>query len=478
MHRTLSVLLFAGVLAAQSAETVLLPDLLDLRNSADRVQARIGELANEAALQTVLGNPVTAATITGIVSTLQAWQSGTAPLPPGAGIELHAVGFYEGNGATSTTPGTASVEVDRPGSVVALLLNAYEPITWTITETPGTVVVAVISYSYEAQTLLTAGVPNAAVLQLSYAVNNDGTFFGVPESDLESRLQTNAWSLERLGQFVTTWTGDYTAPATTYIAGPSNTVWRDQWVTNEALREGNTWNVATRAQVQASVGGVLFLPLLTGPLFSFTPPTVAVANALGVLAPIVAVPGITDYVFGTTSIFTLAGGDPSILDPLTLGSTAIPPDPTLPAFSWINSIAYDSVRDRLWVSGFGGGGTLYSWDVATATWSVVVASWQNQEPAAMCYHPTYDATFGLLVDPYASTPFQLRQYDQFGTVVATHTLPLPVFADLLDDQQLYVYGAALAYVGPAREILGFQVRHCYVINPLTGDVLSAGFYFN
>ncbi len=476
MRNVLASFLFTGVLAAQSAQTVLLPEVLDLRGSAARATARLGELAAEAALQTTLGNAAAATTIQGITANLQAIRGGALPVPPTAGIELDVVGFYEGANPTSSTPGTADVVVDRPGSVVALLLNAYEPITWTITATPGTAVIAVISYSYEPQVIVTTAVPNAAVLQLSYAGNGDGTYFGVAGSDLTARLTANTWCLERLGLFATTFTGDYSAPAAPFTVGESNADWRDQWVAGEAAREGTVWNVATRARVQAEVGGVLFLPLLTPPPFSFAPATVAVASALGVLAPIVALSGVTEYAIGSTAIYTLANGEPSTLDPTTLASAPIAPDPSLPAISWANTIAYDSLRNRLLVSTFGGSGVLYAWDAITATWSVLVGNLQDQEPAAIVYHPAHDATFGLVVDPYAAVPFQLRRYDAFGNVSSTHALPLPVpFEGLLDDHQLHTYGVAIAYVGPPREIAGFRLRLCYVINPMTADVIAATF---
>jgi hypothetical protein len=482
MHRSLLVSTFVSTLlvaslAAQTANTVLLPDMFDLRGSAQRATARIAELNAEAALQLTLSNPAAAASIQAITANLQAIRSGTASVPPTAGIEVDVVGFYEGAGASSTAPGTANVVVDRPGSVVALVLNAYEPITWTLTQTPGTVVVAVVSYSYEPQVLNTAGLPGAVTLRLSYAANNDGTYFGVAGSDVTARLTANTWCLERLGVFAHTFTGAYTAPAATFTVGDSAPDWREQWVAGEAARAGDVWNVASRTQLQAQVGTVLFLPLLTPPPFTFGPATVAVASALGVVAPIVPLQGVTDYALGNGAVYTLAGGNPSTLDLLTLQSTPIAPDPTLPPFSWANTIAYDALRDRLLVSSFGGSGVLYAWSALTGTWSVLVGNLQNQEPAAIVHHPLHDAVFGLHVDEYAPVPYQLRRYDAAtGALTATLALPLPVLHEgLLDDHQLYTYGAAIAYVGVPREILGFRIRLCYVIDPLTANVLSATF---
>ncbi len=477
-HLLAASFLLSSFVAAQTAETLLLPDLLDLRLAAARAQARIGELQNEATLQTSLNNLATAAAINGIVAALQAWQGGAAPVPPGSNIEVHVVGFYEGNGAGGPNPATATVEVDRPGTAVVLVLNAYEPITWTLTQTPGTAVLAVISYSYEPQTLITAGLPGVAVVQFSYTANSIGDYFGIPEdpSDTEARFNANKWCLETISTFATTFTGDYTAPATLHQVGPANQVWLDQWVTDEAVRQGGVWNVATRAQLQAAYGGLPFLPLLTPPLFTFGPSTLVLATPLGILAPIISLPGVTSYALGTFGIYTLANGSPSTFDLGTLTSTPIAPDPLLPPFSWVESITYDLVRDRLLVATSGGVGHLYAWDVLTATWSVVTTL-NNEDLGAIAYHPSYDATFAVRVNPYASVPFQLRQYDPLGTVAATQPVALPAFTGFLDDHQLYAFGTSLAYVGPAREVFGFQLRHCYVIDPLTGEVLFSSFLF-
>ncbi len=47
--------------------------------------------------------------------------------------------------------------------------------------------------------------------------------------------------------------------------------------------------------------------------------------------------------------------------------------------------------------------------------------------------------------------------------------------DFLDQHRLLPLGNALVYVGPARSIFSITFRHCYVIDPLSGDVLYASF---
>ena len=109
MHRlVLAVLLplsWLPSLPAQSAQTLALPDPLDLRATNDRLQGRLTELTAEANWQASINNPAAAAQINAVVATLQQYQSGAQPIPPGSALEFHVVGFYEGFGATSTTPG-------------------------------------------------------------------------------------------------------------------------------------------------------------------------------------------------------------------------------------------------------------------------------------------------------------------------------------------------------------------------------------
>ena len=135
LSRLVPTLALAGALAAQTANTLLLPDLFDFRPSAARADARLGELSAEATLQASLGNPATAAQIQAVVANLQSIRSGTQPVPPASSFDFHVVSFYEGFGASGSTAGTATVEVDRVGGAVVLVLNAYEPIQWTITAT-------------------------------------------------------------------------------------------------------------------------------------------------------------------------------------------------------------------------------------------------------------------------------------------------------------------------------------------------------
>ncbi|MBX3464952.1 MAG: hypothetical protein KF830_17425 [Planctomycetes bacterium] len=468
-HRLLAIASLASCLSAQTVETLLLPDVLDLRPTATRLQDRIDDLVAEAALQAGLGASTLAQTIQGLVADLQAALAG-GPLPAPATVEVHVVSFYEGAGAAST----ASVALDRPGAPVILLLNAYEAIDWTVTATPATGLLAVLSYAYEAQTVAAP----AGVLQLglSYAGNGFGDYWGQPDdpTDPAARFRAARWCVEKLGLPLTTFTGGYAAPAATFTAGPGNLEWRRQVVLDAAARAGEVYTVATRQALAAAFQGDLFLPLLVPATGAPGVPTVAIANPIELLAPLLPLPDVRAYAIdGGGNVFTLRLGQPSRLLLPSLTFQPLPPYPTLPPFAPLSGMTYDAIGDRLLVCGFGGAGALYAWSPASGLWSLL-ATLADEEPAAIAWHPLHDATFGVRIDPYAANPLELRRYDATGSLVQVLPIGLPTFGEIWDAPQLHALGSNLVFVGAGIPVLGRTIRHCFVIDPLTGDVLHAG----
>jgi len=470
----------AAELSAQGANTLLLPDLFDFRASAARAEARLAELDAEATLQAGLGNPAVGSQIQAITSGLRAIRAGAAPLPPGSGFEIHAVCFYEGRTVTGTVTPSATVEVDREGAAVVLVLNAYEAIEWTVTATPTTALAAVIVTSYEPQVVNAPA--SAPVFQSSQLVDGDGEYWGVPDDPVENeaRFQANAWAIERIGAALTTCVGDYRAPSTPLVVGPANQTWLDQWVAGEAVREGQLRNVATRAQLVASLQGEFFLPLLTPPGDPFgTPPPglpqVALCSPLGYVQPLAFLPaGTNSYALGPRGyVLGLGSTGPGLVDFVSPTLLPLPAAPPSTPFSFANTMAYDSLRNRLLVSSFGGGGVLYSGSAATLQWSEL-ANPNVDAPSALAYHPGLDALFGLRIDPFAPQPYVLHRYDVSGQIVQSLPLALPMVDYYGEPQQLLPLGNRLAYVGPGRAKLGLTVRHCFVIDPTTGDIDSAG----
>lgn len=465
--RVLCVLSGLSCLTAQSVETLLLPDVLDLRPTAERLQDRLDDLTAEAAVQAGLGASGVAASIQTVVADLQSALAG-GPLPLPVTVEVHVASFYEG------TADAGTLLVDRPGAPVLLVVNAYESTTWTITATPATALLGVVAIGYDPQTLVVP--PGTFELALSFTGNGFGDYWGQPDDpdDLQARFRAARWCIETLTLPMTTFTGGYRAPAAPFVVGPAELDWRRQLVLDAALRAGEQWNVATRAALEAAFAGAVFLPLLVPPQGAAGTPTIALANPLQVLQPLLPVPGIRGYAIGSGDrLFTLANGQPAELSLATLGTLPLPPVPVVGSGPPWNAITYDAVRDRLLVSGYGGPGALFAWSVATNQWSLLAAL-GDEEPAALAWHPLHDATFGVRIDTFAPSPLTLQRYDANGTLVATLPIGLPTFGEIWDSPQLYAVGPNLVFVGTGVPVLGRLIRHCFVIDPLTGDVLHAG----
>ena len=153
------VLVVASVtVSAQSVQSLLLPDQLDSRATGLRLTARIAELQAESALQTAFGNAAAAANINAVIAYVQGLQAAPASIPAAVSNEVHAVSFYEG---AAGVPHTATISVTRTGAPITLLLNAYDPITWTINPLPpGVQIAQIVVVSYDPQVV--NGVPPAS----------------------------------------------------------------------------------------------------------------------------------------------------------------------------------------------------------------------------------------------------------------------------------------------------------------------------
>jgi hypothetical protein len=471
-------LLLALPLLAQNVESLALPDALDSRSTPLRLAARIAELNREATVQASLGNTTFAATILQTVSALQSWQSGAIAIPPALNLEAHAVTFYEG--AVTGGPGaprTARINVTRGGVPIVLYLNAYESIDWTIDPLPpGVQISQIVLVSYDPQTI--NGVP-AGTIVTQIDQNTGGTYYGGAD-ELEGRAEITVQTALTYGVVPSTITGSYTAPSSALEIGAGDQEWLDQWVLSQALAYGQQYNVLTFGGLLSVYLNQPFVPLLTRPIQSFFgQTTVVLATPVGVVQPIATLSGsISNYDLAPgNNIFVLDNRTPSTFDPFTFSATPIPPDPTLPAFSFVCAQTFDSLRTRLLVASFGGGGTLYAYDLITSTWSVLTTfSFFNSAPSAMAYHSSYDAVFGVTTGFFGSGNFELKRYSPVsGAVQATFTLGLETWGDIIDGFQLYVLGANLALVGPAKDFSGLKVRHSFVIDPTNGDILFAGY---
>jgi hypothetical protein len=466
---TAVIVVASGLVAAQSVESLLLPDQLDSRATAARLGARIAELQAEATLQAALGNPGAAANINAVVAYIQGLQATPSSIPPAASNEVHAVSFYEG---APGAPNTATISVTRTGAPITLFLNAYDPITWTINPLPpGVQIAQIVVVSYDPQVV--NGVPPGVPITF-FDLNTNGTWYGQPD-DLEGRLDVAAECFTRFGLLPTTFTGSYTAPATALEIGPGANEWASQWILAYAYAQVQTFCTATRANLINVFGGQVFVPLLTPPMQSFGSTTAVVATPLQVFpGPLAALGGIHQYVIDAVGqVRVLDGSTPATL---LLPSLSTLPLPNIPSLTFPRGLAYDSIRNRLLVSTVGGGGQLYAFDFATLGWSVV-APLNNIGPKAMVHDAATDTIYGIDPGLFGGSNPVLRRYNATGGLTSSSTLGLRTWGWGFDNFQLYALGGNLVAIGPGKSLLNgaLVVRQTFVIDPLTGNIVCAAF---
>jgi hypothetical protein len=76
--------------------------------------------------------------------------SSSEPPPPPSEHELHVIGIYAGFGTGGNhEEGQASVQVNRPGAGVTLILGSYEPTLWTVSLAAGTIEKVILAGYYQ-----------------------------------------------------------------------------------------------------------------------------------------------------------------------------------------------------------------------------------------------------------------------------------------------------------------------------------------
>jgi hypothetical protein len=244
-----------------------------------------------------------------------------------------------------------------------------------------------------------------------------------------------------------------------------------------ALAAGQNFNNGTRGDLVNRFASQFFFPLITPAMRSPGGSRLLLANPYGPMSqPYATLSGVSAYAIAPgPSVYVLHNRNPSTLNLANLTPTPIPPDPTLPPFSWVTGLTHDGVRNRLLVSGFGGVGHLYAWDLVMSRWSLV-NTLNNVDLGAIVHHAGLDTVFGLDVGTFGGGPFRLRAYDATGTNTGTQTLGLHTWGGSTDSFQLIQLGNDLAMVGPGRTAFGVTLRHLFVIAPTTGDIVFATFW--
>ena len=104
--------------------------------------------------------------------------------------------------------------------------------------------------------------------------------------------------------------------------------------------------------------------------------------------------------------------------------TTISWDSGLPELSWPSGIAFDTLRQRLLLTSFGGGGYLYAYDIGQQKWSVIC--WLGLSTNAMLYVPEEDAIYAVNLSHGGEGVELLRKFNAHGALIDSYRMPFAI----------------------------------------------------
>jgi hypothetical protein len=365
--------------------------------------------------------------------------------------ELHVVGIYSGlyNGGSSPNHerGDASVIVDRPGKSVTLYLSAYEPVLWHVSVASNTIIERVFLAGYYQQDI-TGISPETPLIRTNQYV-------GYTLDCAEFYLSAPA--VRRLtGMEISSFHGSYTATETFVIADVQD----DPRLRSDFPQPVDASGVPSLNfrlafhQRDSGNGNVFFREYsLQGP--------VGAADVIPAMRVFADPAGRYYYGAQNHEVWRI--------DTQANAANQMQLPPSLPAFSWAWSGAYDTQRNRFLVVSFGGEGYLYAYSPPTGEWSVV-RSMNNLDLGTLVYHAATDQLFGLSVMFSECDRPVLYRLTANGEVLDQMPLAIVPFGRYGARAEMVSVGDYLVLLLEASNYGDADDSRIYLIDPRTGHL--------
>lgn len=457
------------------------PEFDYFASAADRVRARFERIEVEIARLRAAGMSAEADAMRGELQYFRGRLAGTTARASNDPA-LDIVGVFEGplgsQPPSKPTTGEVHVQVNPTGHPVVLALTSAWPVDWKLNVHPEATMHRVIVYSNSHLSRSTVANVPAGVAVEQFDVYSGGSY--AYEKNFGPFPRTARWLHGLTGLTVSSIQGDYFVQAEPYSIGGDNTDWRVQRVLTEVqpLYEqavAHELNDARAAAEQLRFTALLRTPRQGSPPitelreFSGTGVTDGTRLLLDLPLQYVAVDEEHGRFFG------LYRDRAYEIDPANGALTALPaPSSDVPYLGWATALTYDSKRNRLVMTAFGGPGALYSYSVDDGRWSVL-ADLRNIDLGALTYVEPLDAFFALSDRPQE----QLLRFDASGQLKEKLSLSrwIPQ-ASPLEPFQLFAVGEKLGLLTTPYADLDYphlppEMRF-YLIEPETGDVIYSG----
>jgi len=334
------------------------------------------------------------------------------PLEP----ELHVVGIYSGiyggGGSSNHEEGQASVVVNRPGRRVTLMLNAYEPVLWSIIVSNSTVIERILLGGYYQQRVQGVG---AEIPVLPYwSQGRQGASIDIGYSLETGRFYQEVSIVHAItGLEIASFHGGHLAPYPTPFV-------IDSVQNDPRLRSDYPQPVPASELPDLSFQLTFFNGSGPGQGIVFQKDyTLQGPRQPGQLLPAMRVvpDAARRYYYAANSQGPLRiDSTTGLAEGMTLGTG-------VPALSWPMGMAFDSFRNRELLVSLGGEGCLYSYAPASNLWSLV-ASMQNRDLDSLVYHAPSDEIYGLEVFHSDYPPLRIDRFSATGVFRGQIDLPL------------------------------------------------------
>jgi hypothetical protein len=336
-----------------------------------------------------------------------------------AKARLHLVGIHEANSNT--------VEVAPQPHPLILVLCSYNRSQWTIRAAEGVKIERIIVGGYHKQTVAESP-PGVPVDTYSHDERTGGFHTYGPETD--GHVQAIERIKELTGLAPTTFQGAYQVRHQPIVVGDKDGAWLVQSIVaelDEVLQGAiNERQAARRKELERLT---FFAPYRTGPAGrrpfdrgrlqygKFTirgPMPQTLLDVPDNMEQIAADPVSGDW-------YLRRGDEIRHVNGKTDESTLLEWDGELPRLSWPSGIAFDTLRQRLLLTSFGGGGYLYAYDVGQKKWLVICKPGLSTN--AMLYVPSEDAIYAVNLSHGGEGVQLIRKFNAHGALVESYRLP-------------------------------------------------------
>ena len=347
---------------------------------------------------------------------------GQSKAEPKAKPQLHLVGAYSANGTV--------VELTPQPAPVILVLCSYERAQWTIRAAEGVKVERIIIGGYHTQSAKAS--PQGVPLETySYDDKTNGFYTYGVESDGHTQAMNRIKELT--GMEPTTFQQAPRPGGPPVVVGDTNHVWLVQSVVAELdeLLQG-AMNERRAARRKALERLTFFAPYRTGSAGQaphqrgrlqygkFTirgPMPQTLLDVPDRMEQVAADPVSGDW-------YLRRGDEIRHINGKTGESTVLAWDGDLPRLSWPSGIAFDTLRQRLLLTSFGGGGYLYAYAVGQKKWSVICKPGLSTN--AMLYVPSEDAIYAVNLSLGGEGVQYVRKFNGHGALIESYRLPTPI----------------------------------------------------